>query len=205
MKKITLVSFALTIVTACTQLSPKNIAEEIRQHRAEQHELFANPKTSPLMKEDLEIFEGLDYFDIDTAFYVRTHLLRTPDEKPFFMPTTTDRRPEYRKYGEIHFTLRGGNFKLNIYQNLNLADDPEYEDYLFLPFTDRTNGETTYGGGRYLDLSIPEGDEMVVDFNKAYNPLCVYDYRFSCPIPPEENDLDIAITAGVKDFKPVRE
>ena len=76
-----------------------------------------------------------------------------------------------------------------------------YEDYLFLPFTDLTNGEETYGGGRYIDLSIPEGNTIQLDFNKAYNPYCTYNKKFSCPLVPSVNSIKTRVVAGVKDFK----
>jgi len=84
---------------------------------------------------------------------------------------------------------------------VELKEDEGYEDYLFLPFTDATNGNETYGGGRYIDLSIPNGDQIVIDFNKAYNPYCTYNKKYSCPIVPSQNALDIEIFAGVKAFK----
>jgi len=72
---------------------------------------------------------------------------------------------------------------------------------LFLPFTDLTNGTVSYGGGRYIDLKIPEEeDAIVIDFNTAYNPYCAYSPRYSCPIPPEENHLEIEIPVGVKQY-----
>jgi uncharacterized protein (DUF1684 family) len=73
-------------------------------------------------------------------------------------------------------------------------------DYLFIPFTDLTNGHGSYGGGRYLDLTIPPAGTttMVLDFNRAYNPSCAYNVAYSCPVPPPENRLAIAIPAGVK-------
>jgi uncharacterized protein (DUF1684 family) len=77
----------------------------------------------------------------------------------------------------------------------------EYRDYLFLPFADLTNGEETYGGGRYLDLTIPTGNTILLDFNKAYNPYCAYNPKYSCPLVPKQNRLDIPIIAGVKAFK----
>ena len=66
---------------------------------------------------------------------------------------------------------------------------------------DKTNGKESYGGGRYLDLEIPEDKIIILDFNKAYNPYCAYSDRYSCPIPPIENHLDVAINAGFKAFK----
>jgi hypothetical protein len=85
-----------------------------------------------------------------------------------------------------------------VYQNLGLLKNPEYEDYLFLPFNDYTNGNETYGGGRYLDVRIPKGNTMVLDFNKAYNPYCAYTYGYSCPVPPRGNSLETEINAGIK-------
>jgi uncharacterized protein (DUF1684 family) len=75
------------------------------------------------------------------------------------------------------------------------------EDYLFLPFLDDTNGETTYGGGRYIDLRIPKGDSMEIDFNRAYNPYCVYNDKYSCPIVPRDNYIDLKVEAGLKMFE----
>ena len=84
---------------------------------------------------------------------------------------------------------------------MELLDDEEFVDYLFLPFTDLTNGEATYAGGRYIDLAIPDGDTLIIDFNKSYNPYCAYNKKYSCPIVPKVNHLEIDINAGVKAFK----
>jgi uncharacterized protein (DUF1684 family) len=89
---------------------------------------------------------------------------------------------------------------LAIYQNVDLVNTAGYEDYLFIPFKDLTNGEDTYGGGRYLDLKIPEGETILIDFNRAYNPYCAYNHNYSCPIPPFENHLKVKIEAGVKKY-----
>lgn len=162
---------------------------------------FKNDDSSPLKPEDREAFRALEFYPVDTSYIITAQFVRTPGELPFFMPTTTERLPEYVKYGELYFNLKGKDLKLNIYQNTELILQQEYEDYLFLPFTDLTNGVNTYGGGRYIDLRIPGGNLIEIDFNKAYNPYCAYNEKYSCPIPPEENDLYIEIEAGVKDFK----
>ncbi len=84
--------------------------------------------------------------------------------------------------------------------------DSVYKDHLFLPFTDLTSGEESYGGGRYIDLETTGiiNNRLVIDFNKAYNPYCTYSDGYNCPIPPRENDLPVAIRAGEKAFaKPV--
>ena len=71
---------------------------------------------------------------------------------------------------------------------------------LFLPFLDDTNGMSSYGGGRYLDLQIPTSDSLWLDFNRAYNPYCAYNERYSCPIVPRDNYIPIRVTAGVKRY-----
>ncbi|GGB68083.1 hypothetical protein GCM10007424_05100 [Flavobacterium suaedae] len=162
---------------------------------------YANPEESPLTKKDLKHFKSLDFYPIDTAYCVTAKLVRTPDEKPFEMHTSTRRKPLYVKYGELHFTLKGKKCKLDVFRNVRLSKMEKYKDYLFLPFTDLTSGNGSYGGGRYIDLTIPEGDIINIDFNTAYNPYCAYNHDYSCPVPPEQNDLLIEIKAGVKAYK----
>ncbi|WP_299336063.1 DUF1684 domain-containing protein [uncultured Psychroserpens sp.] len=161
---------------------------------------YKDATTSPLKDKDRKTFKGLDFFKFDSIFVVKAKFTRTPNEEVFKMKTTTSRLPEYVKYGEVEFELEGEKRQLNIYQNQGLIKKEGYEDYLFLPFLDNTNGEESYGGGRYIDMRIPEGDEIVIDFNKAYNPYCAYNERYSCPIVPRENYLDLEIKAGVKAF-----
>jgi uncharacterized protein (DUF1684 family) len=92
--------------------------------------------------------------------------------------------------------------KLDVYQSPDVMKIPGYEDYLFIPFTDLTNGEETYEVGRYIEFSIPESDSVVLDFNQCYNPYCSYGAgKYSCPIPPEANHLPVAIPAGEKKYK----
>ena len=125
---------------------------------------------------------------------------RFPRTKISKMKTSTDRLPTYVKYGELTFSLEGKELKLNIYQNIELVKKKEYKDHLFLPFSDLTSGHETYIGGRYIDLKIPKGDTIAIDFNQAYNPYCAYNHKYSCPIVPLENDLQIEIKSGVKKF-----
>ena len=172
----------------------------IQKHRDELHHEFLDTAETPLTEEGLKIFEGLDYFKIDSLYRVSASLVRTPDEKIFEMQTSTDRLPKYLKYGLAEFTINGKKLKLNVYQNVKLANNEEYKDYLFIPFRDFTSGETTYGGGRYIETEIPNGDILIIDFNKAFNPYCAYNHKYSCPIPPLENTLKIAIKAGERSY-----
>ncbi|MGK7392382.1 MAG: DUF1684 domain-containing protein [Candidatus Cyclobacteriaceae bacterium M2_1C_046] len=175
--------------------------DEILLYQAEQNKEFKDPETSPLEKKDLKKFKSLAFYPIDSSFRIKARFVETPGQTPFAMPTTTNRKPIYQKFGEAHFTLEGESITLNLYQSHDLKGSEEYHDYLFLPFTDETNGKETYGGGRYLGLHIPEGDSIIIDFNKAYNPYCAYNAKYSCPIVPKENNIPEEIRAGVKAFK----
>ena len=178
-----------------------SVIEESIVFQKQLNKEFADPEESPLTSDDLKKFKELEFFKVDTTFVVEAEFVRTPYEPPFAMPTTTDRMPIYVKYAEVYFALEGQSFKLNVYQNQELITKAEYVDYLFVPFTDDTNGEGSYGGGRYLDLRIPDGNTITLNFNKAYNPYCAYNGKYSCPIPPSENKLSIRIPVGVKAYK----
>jgi uncharacterized protein (DUF1684 family) len=173
---------------------------EVLEYQASENEKFSTVETTLLTPKDFENFDGLDFFPINLKFRVEASFVRTPAELPFLMPTTTSRLPEYVKYGEAHFEIDGNEYKLNLYQNTSPSKNPDYVDYLFLPFTDLTSGEESYGGGRFLDARIPKRATIILDFNKAYNPYCAYNSSYSCPIPPKENHILMAITAGVKAF-----
>lgn len=176
-----------------------NIAA-VEKFQKELNTEFADAKTSPLTTEDLAVFKALDFYPINEKFFVTAKFVRTENEKPFEMKTSTDRKPMYVKYGEAHFEIDGKPFQLNIYQNIELSKKEEYKDYLFLPFSDLTSGKESYIGGKYIDLKTPTGEKIVIDFNTSYNPLCAYNHKYSCPKVPLENDLKIEIQAGVKKF-----
>lgn len=195
-----LITGSITFLHAQSSLEEARI-NEILSFQDSLNQEFEDPEQSPLLPEDLEAFDGLEFFPIDLDYYKVAHFIRTPNQKPFKMQTTTAEVKTYEKYGEVHFKLDGQPVKLNVYQSHALRETEKYRDYLFLPFKDQTNGKSSYGGGRYLSLWIPEGDSIVVDFNKAYNPYCVYNVKYSCPLVPKANWMKHPVYAGVKDFK----
>jgi len=199
MKTLVSVVLGFLFLWSCAQKK-----QELQGETAFQRNLnaeFKDASKSPLKDKDRRNFNGLDFFKFDSTYVVQAVFTRTEDEQPFKMKTTTDRLATYVKYGEVNFTLKNEDYKLNVYQDQDLLEDEDFEDYLFLPFLDDTNGEETYGAGRYIDLSIPSGNQMTIDFNTAYNPYCAYNAKFSCPIVPRENYLDAEVKAGVKDYK----
>lgn len=171
-----------------------------KEYQEELNLEYADSLKSPLTKQDLAVFKSLDFFAIDEKYIVKATFVKAKKEKAFQMKTSTTRLPLYKKYGVLHFEIDGKQYVLNVYQNIDLIKRKGFEDYLFLPFSDVTNGKETYIGGRYIDMRIQKSDEWVIDFNKAYNPYCAYNHKYSCPIVPLENDLEIAIVAGVKKF-----
>lgn len=181
--------------------SARQIISGIRDFQDDLNMNYADADESPLTEKERKNFKGLRFYDIDTTYYIEAKFVATPDASPFEMATTTERRPLYRKFGEAHFGLKGKEHVLNIYQSIDLSMDDEYKDYLFLPYTDGTNGKGSYGGGRYMDVEQPMGDKIILDFNKSYNPYCAYNPKYSCPIPPADNHLEVAILAGVKEYQ----
>jgi hypothetical protein len=172
--------------------------QEAKAYQENLNAEYKDKDKSPLDKEALEAFKAHEFFPVNLKFRVVAKL-KLASNSPFFkMKTTTMRLDEQRIYGMLEFTIDGKKFELPVYQSSSLMTTTGYRDYLFLPFTDLTNSKETYEGGRYIDLQIPVGDEMVIDFNKAYNPYCAYGHRFSCPIVPAANRLPIAVEAGIK-------
>ena len=142
------------------------------------------------------------FFKPDETYQLKATFVKLQDSTGFIMKTSGTKDQKFFRYGRVSFRLNGADVSLTVYQNEQLMKDTAYENYLFVPFTDLTSGEESYGGGRYLDLEMNsiKSDFILIDFNKAYNPYCAYASGYNCPIPPRENDLPIAIRAGEKNY-----
>lgn len=200
MKKLYTLILLICIVS-CNSQGKRKISGDSDFQR-EMNAKFKDASTSPLTKKGLRKFKGLDFFPINEKFKVVATLTKTPDAPVFNFPTTTKRIAKYNKYGIITFQIDGKDFELDIYKSS--TPNPEYDHYLFLPFLDKTNGKTSYAGGRFVEIFTTDEQKdgtIIVDFNKAYNPYCAYSERYSCPITPRNNSLDIAIEAGVMAYK----
>ena len=182
------------------QMKAQTYWESMVKHRQEYKDGFLKNVNSPLKQTDLA---SLDFYEIDSIFKVNSSFMKTTDKAIFKIPTSDGKQKEYFKYGTLTFTLKGQIQQLNVYRSLTLMRMPQYKNYLFVLFKDQTNGTETYGGGRYLDLQVTDiqGDDLILDFNKAYNPYCAFSNGYSCPIPPQENHLKMGIEAGEKIFK----
>jgi uncharacterized protein len=153
---------------------------------------------------DHEVVKGKDkeqvhFFPIAEEYRITATVERIYEAPWFKMQTSAKTYKTYRVYAIVHFSLNDTALKLNVYQSQDLMSSKEYARYLFIPFTDKTSGEESYDNGRYIDLTMDdlEPGNFVIDFNKAYNPYCAYvSNQYSCPIPPKENDVKVAIRAG---------
>lgn len=187
-----------SFVQLIAQSSEEHALKEIAEHREKQFKEFKDKSKSPLPPKDIKKLKAIHYFPIDLKYRVQAKFVLNESPVLFKMKTTTTRLPDYRKYGEVQFTLHGQDFVLEVYQSPDLMKMAGYEDYLFIPFTDKTNGEESYEVGRYLEFRIPESENVTIDFNLCYNPYCSYGKEggYSCPIPPVANRLDVAVRAG---------
>jgi len=194
--------FFLIPILGCSQIAETSpYIQEIKKYRYEENIKFADKETTILTKKDFKKFSSLDFFPIDSNFRIEAKFTLHKDQKVFQMQTTTDRVSLYKKYGVATFEIDKKSYTLQIYQDQELIEKPGYKEHLFVPFVDKTCGNESYGGGRYLDIGQPKNGIIVLDFNKAYNPYCAYNEKYSCPIPPRENHIDVAINAGIKAFK----
>lgn len=187
----------LLIIGSLQAIAQSDYQKEIITWQKELNDSFKDPESSPLTVKEIKKFKGLEFYPINEDLMIVAKLERLSNEIPFTMPTSSQKEKVFVRYAIAHFTIDGKQYKFPLYQSLQIQQTEEYADYLFAPFTDLTSAITTYGGGRYLDLKIPEGDSIVIDFNKAYNPSCAYSPNYNCPIPPRENDLALEVKAGV--------
>lgn len=178
----------------------QDYARELTEYRQQKAEAFGKQEFGPLRKEQLGY---LAYFPAQEGMRVEARVELLPDEPSFRMPTYDGSSNEYKRYALLHFNLGGKPQVLTAYQSVALFQTAAYKNYLFVPFMDKTNGKSSYEGGRYLDLSIDQIKDnlLSLDFNKAYNPYCAYSNGYRCPQPPKENILNLAIDAGEMNYK----
>ena len=146
----------------------------------------------------IEEFAHLSYYPPDRNYAVLARLERFAEAKPLKITTTRNLEKTFYRYGKLRFRLDGRDLELTALKTS--LDGPDAR-YLFVPFKDESNGRETYEVGRFLDLEEPAGGELLLDFNRCYNPLCNYSPAYNCPLPPLENILEIEIRAGEKTYR----
>lgn len=190
-----MVVFVILIYTLSSQ-GGLDYPESVIALRAETDDFMKSSQQSPLPDSVKTKFRGLNYFPIDPKYKVRANLEKLPGNQLLEVGTSDGATEEYTKYAYAIFQLKGLDQRVLLLK----SDDENGDPYLFLPFGDRTNGEETYGGGRYLDLEFTNSRTVEIDFNLAYNPYCAYNPEYSCPLPPSENRLALSVKAGERNF-----
>jgi uncharacterized protein (DUF1684 family) len=164
--------------------------DELLALRREKNQFFKASPQSPLSDDQQDAFTGLSYYAPNPALDLTVTVEPLPvGNNEIVIETTTGDTRRYQRYGRFQFTIEGQTQELTIY---------EAPHGYFLPFVDANAGGDTYSAGRYLEPDELEDGRFHIDFNLAYNPFCAYGDGWSCPIPPTENRLKVAILAGEK-------
>ncbi len=191
---VILLSTALLYWVLNKEENPQHYINHLSMHRHERSEFFKHATTSPFLAQKVN-FSYLPYFRANLALRIEAELDKNATKDTLLLATSTGTIDTFLVIGKALFNWQEVDNSL-----LVLASTKRNDPSLFIPFLDKTSGETTYGGGRYLDVEPPQRGKIILDFNKAYNPYCAYMEGYTCPFPPKENRLKIAIEAGEKSF-----
>lgn len=193
-----LVILALAAGFGCTmpQAGDDNAAwvKQLQADRQAKDAAFRTEANSPIPPDKRNVLLPLNYYPPDPSYSVPAQLDPAPGDLVIQVPTSTGQIRREQKYGTLKFFLKGHQLQLTAF----VEEGSTNADRLFVPFMDLTSGKEAYGGGRYLDLDRTPTGIYILDFNRAYNPYCVYSSNYDCPYPPPENRLPIAIEAGEK-------
>ncbi len=189
----------LILQPAFAQTDTSAMQKDIAAFQKSLQDEYSNPVISPLSASQRKQFTGIQFFPVNSKFIVPAKFIKTNSTEVYTMETSSHMQKKYYLYAKAVFSVEGKQYSLNVYQSLDLKNKNGFENYLFIPFRDATSGKETYGGGRYIDLIIPASGEVTINFNKAYQPYCAYTEGYNCPLPPAENTLPIAISAGARE------
>jgi len=173
--------------------SDEDYAQEFEEYLADKHDFFSNSEGSPFVQKDVP-YQKVSYFEPNSSYKVNGTLERFTSREIIRLGNSDGTETTYLKFAWVKFTLQGKQCKLLLLKALGFGNQ------YFLAFGDETSGITTYGAGRYLDVIVGKSNDIQLDFNKAYNPYCAYFDDFTCPLPPVDNLLEIAINAGEKNY-----
>jgi len=194
-------SFA-QIIPYNSELIEDNYTKEIEAHRDSEDKSFRNKETTLLSDDYFTHFTGLNYFPVDLRFRLVGKLTRLSKTERMNLEMTNGTPYGFMHFGKINFYMEGESVELQVFE---FPSRDSVATAIFVPFTDLTTGKENFGGGRFMIINIPEGEQIVVDFNLAINPICVYDPDYSCPISPQSNFIPKNIIAGANMYYDPRE
>lgn len=174
-----------------------NTVTNAAKYQKELRDFYNNSETTPLSPEDRRNFKGITFFPMSEKFVVKAQFTANDSGKVIPFPTSANKVKEYKELGIATFEIEGRSQTITLYEPHPVIEGSE--DLVFIPFRDATSGLTSYGAGRYLELSKDDlkKQPVILDFNRAYNPYCAYSDDYNCPIPPQNNTLSVKIEAGV--------
>lgn len=191
---VAIVALALIVfVVVSDQNDTQAYIQKIETERNQRNQTFKISAESPIAKRDS--FQGLQYFPPNPDWRIKARVEYIKNGKPIAIAMTKNEPQAYLPYAYAYFNYQGKEYKLMLLHKTG-------DKFLFLPFYDASNGKETYKGGRYINnVAFPKGEQIILDFNYATNPYCVYNDDYTCPIPPKENKLDFPILAGEKMYQ----
>lgn len=200
-KKILLIGLFAALATvvyySMKEGTPVEYIEQIEKERKEKNHFMRNNDASPFT-DSVAAFTELKFFPIDASYRVNAGLTPVENKKMVVLPTSDGKENRYMEYAHATFSIDGVDCKLLILEVMDMGPN---RGMLFLAFGDETSAVESYGAGRYLDVKkTPGSTNITLDFNLAYNPYCAYNETYSCPLPPKENLLAVAIKAGEKTY-----
>jgi uncharacterized protein (DUF1684 family) len=201
---ILLTLLAIIIYTFTSSKADKAFDEpawraKIEQARSQKNRFFKTSENSPLDDSAKTSFRALNYYTPDPAYRIEASISRLNPKELLSLATSDGREKKFYRWGIASFSVHGVEQQLLLLEAAESS--PETEGKLFIPFSDNTSARETYGAGRYLDVEKPGGNTLLIDFNEAYSPYCAYSDEYSCPFPPSENQLTVAIRAGEKVYE----
>ena len=174
-------------------MSEKTYEEKIVERRVRYNKAYKSSPHSPLLEKQKESFKELAQFPIDEKYRIVAKFEENSKYEEITIIASKGDERKYIRHGFFEFEIDGVRNKLTLFK-------PIVGDYVFLPFKDKTTGKETYIEGRYVEPEKLSHDEIIVDFNIAYNPYCAYNNAASCTRVPPENIIEVAISAGEKKF-----
>ncbi|WP_242916269.1 DUF1684 domain-containing protein [Pontibacter liquoris] len=181
-----------------TLFNDDNYIKPLLQERQNKELSFRSRENSPFTEDGRRAFKGLTYYEPNLAYRVKAQLQAIPKQDTVQMKMNNGTSEPYLRYATATFELEGQPQRLTLFKRLS----GEKQEELFVPFTDKTNGFETYGGGRFLDVAYREDAKTIqLDFNRAYSPYCNYNPDYVCPVPPQDNRLAVAVPAGEKTYE----
>ena len=188
------VLFFLLVIATLTATSQNNFHDSLIAYQTNyKKDLFK------IIKDDTAFVR---FYEPDAQYRIIARIELLPSQPFFGMSTSGGSEFKAKRYAKLSFTLSGKPYELFAYQLGFLLESKDNKDDFFIPFTDESSGESSYEGGRYLDFKVSDivGNELIIDFNRAYNPYCAFTTGYNCPIPPSENALPVPIAAGEQKF-----